>query len=102
MKRYHTGAQGESIQILQAAGQPVAIREQGFGSYQIMEYSRGVSTPQTIGARRVAEGWSGWSPAAGDLSGLTDSGSGLARRTQHGSMPSSENALDRRRHVVGG
>ena len=54
MKRYHTGGAGESIQILKRRASQLQF-EQGFGSYQIMEYSEGIDS-QTIGARRVAEG----------------------------------------------
>lgn len=54
MKRYHTGGAGESIQILKRRASQLQY-EQGFGSYQIMEYSEGIDS-QTIGARRVAEG----------------------------------------------
>lgn len=54
MKRYHTGGVGESIQILKRRASQLQY-EQGFGSYQIMEYSEGIDS-QTIGARRVAEG----------------------------------------------
>lgn len=54
MKRYHTGGTGESIQILKRRASQLQY-EQGFGSYQIMEYSEGIDS-QTIGARRVAEG----------------------------------------------
>ena len=52
MKRYHTGGAGESIQILKRRASQY---EQGFGSYQIVEYTEGIDS-QTIGARRVAEG----------------------------------------------
>lgn len=54
MKRFHTGGSGESIQILKRRANQLQ-REQGFGSYQILEYSEGIDS-QTIGARRVAEG----------------------------------------------
>ncbi|MPM96839.1 hypothetical protein SDC9_144004 [bioreactor metagenome] len=54
MKRYHTGGSGESIQILKRRANQIQ-REQGFGGYQILEYSEGIDS-QTIGARRVAEG----------------------------------------------
>ena len=54
MKRYHTGGAGESIQILKRRASQLQY-EQGFGSYQILEYSEGIDS-QTIGARRVAEG----------------------------------------------
>ncbi len=54
MKRYHTGGSGESIQILKRRASQLQY-EQGFGSYQIVEYSEGIDS-QTIGARRVAEG----------------------------------------------
>ena len=54
MKRYHTGGSGESMQILKRrAGQ--LQYEQGFASYQILEYTEGIES-QTIGARRMAEG----------------------------------------------
>jgi hypothetical protein len=54
MKRYHTGGAGESIQILKRRASQLQY-EQGFGSYQILEYTEGIDS-QTIGARRVAEG----------------------------------------------
>lgn len=54
MKRYHTGGSGESIQILKRRASQLQY-EQGFGSYQILEYSEGIDS-QTIGARRMAEG----------------------------------------------
>lgn len=54
MKRYHTGGAGESIQILKRRASQLQY-EQGFGSYQIVEYSEGIDS-QTIGARRMAEG----------------------------------------------
>ena len=54
MKRYHTGGAGESIQILKRRASQLQF-EQGFGSYQIVEYTEGIDS-QTIGARRVAEG----------------------------------------------
>jgi len=54
MKRFHTGVAGESIQILKRRASQIQY-EQGFGSYQIVEYTEGIDS-QTIGARRVAEG----------------------------------------------
>lgn len=54
MKRHHTGGSGESIQILKRRASQLQY-EQGFGAYQILEYSEGIDS-QTIGARRVAEG----------------------------------------------
>ena len=54
MKRYHTGGSGESMQILKRRANQIQ-RDQGFGGYQILEYSEGIDS-QTIGARRVAEG----------------------------------------------
>ena len=54
MKRYHTGGAGESIQILKRRASQLQF-EQGFGSYQIVEYTEGIDS-QTIGTRRVAEG----------------------------------------------
>ncbi|PKO89296.1 MAG: hypothetical protein CVU18_04260 [Betaproteobacteria bacterium HGW-Betaproteobacteria-12] len=54
MKRYHTGGSGESIQLLKRRASQLQY-EQGFGSYQILEYTEGIDS-QTIGARRVAEG----------------------------------------------
>lgn len=54
MKRYHTGGAGESIQLLKRRASQLQY-EQGFGSYQILEYTEGIDS-QTIGARRVAEG----------------------------------------------
>lgn len=54
MKRYHTGGAGESIQILKRRASQLQY-EQGFGSYQILEYTEGIDS-QTIGARRMAEG----------------------------------------------
>lgn len=54
MKRYHTGGSGESIQILKRRASQLQ-HEQGFSSYQILEYTEGIDS-QTLGARRVAEG----------------------------------------------
>lgn len=54
MKRYHTGGAGESIQILKRRASQLQY-ENGFGDYQILDYSEGIDS-QTIGARRVAEG----------------------------------------------
>jgi len=54
MKRYHTGGAGESIQILKRRASQLQYA-QGFGNYQILEYTEGIDS-QTIGARRVAEG----------------------------------------------
>lgn len=54
MKRYHTGGAGESIQILKRRASQLQ-HEQGFGNYQILEYTEGIDS-QTIGARRMAEG----------------------------------------------
>src|SRR5574343_693925 len=54
MKRYNTGGAGESIQILKRRASQLQY-EQGFGNYQILEYTEGIDS-ETIGARRVAEG----------------------------------------------
>lgn len=54
MKRFHTGGAGESIQILRRRATQLQY-EQGFGGYQILEYTEGIDS-QTIGARRVGEG----------------------------------------------
>ena len=54
MKRYHTGGAGESIQILKRRAATLQY-EQGFGAYQIVEYSEGIDS-ETLGARRVAHG----------------------------------------------
>lgn len=54
MKRYHTGGAGESIQILKRRASQLQY-ENGFASYQILEYTEGIDS-QTIGARRMAEG----------------------------------------------
>lgn len=54
MKRFHTGGAGESIQILKRRAAQLQY-EQGFGGYQILEYTEGIDS-QTIGARRVGEG----------------------------------------------
>lgn len=54
MKRYHTGGAGESIQILKRRANTLQY-EQGFGAYQILEYTEGIDS-ETIGARRVAHG----------------------------------------------
>jgi len=54
MKRYHTGGAGEPQQILKRRASQLQY-ENGFASYQILEYSEGIDS-QTIGARRVAEG----------------------------------------------
>lgn len=54
MKRYHTGGAGESVQILKRRASQLQY-ENGFSSYQILEYTEGIDS-QTIGARRMAEG----------------------------------------------
>lgn len=54
MKRFHTGGSGESIQLLKRRASQLQ-HEQGFTTYQILEYSEGIDS-QTIGARRMAEG----------------------------------------------
>lgn len=54
MKRYHTGGAGESVQILKRRASKLQY-ENGFSSYQILEYTEGIDS-QTIGARRMAEG----------------------------------------------
>jgi hypothetical protein len=54
MKRYHTGGAGESMQVLKRRASKIQY-EQGFASYQILEYTEGIES-QTIGARRMAEG----------------------------------------------
>ena len=54
MKRYHTGGAGESVQILKRRASQLQY-ENGFASYQILEYTEGIDS-QTLGARRVAEG----------------------------------------------
>jgi hypothetical protein len=54
MKRYHTGGSGESVQILKRRASQLQY-ENGYSSYQILEYSEGIDS-QTIGARRMAEG----------------------------------------------
>ncbi|PKO46852.1 MAG: hypothetical protein CVU31_09175 [Betaproteobacteria bacterium HGW-Betaproteobacteria-4] len=54
MKRYHTGGAGESVQILKRRASQLQY-ENGFASYQILEYTEGIDS-QTIGARRMAEG----------------------------------------------
>jgi len=54
MKRYHTGGAGESIQVLKRRASQLQY-EQGYSSYQILEYREGIDS-QTIGARRMAEG----------------------------------------------
>lgn len=54
MKRYHTGGAGESIQIVKRRASQLQL-EQGFASYQLLEYTEGIDS-QTLGARRVAEG----------------------------------------------
>jgi hypothetical protein len=54
MKRYHTGGAGESMQALKRRASQLQY-ENGFASYQILEYTEGIDS-HTIGARRVAEG----------------------------------------------
>lgn len=54
MKRYHTGGAGESIQILKRRAS-LLQDQQGFDSYQILEYTEGIES-ETLGARRVAQG----------------------------------------------
>lgn len=54
MKRFQTGGAGEALQALKRrAGQ--LKTEQGYGGYQIIEYTEGIDS-RTPGARRVAEG----------------------------------------------
>ncbi len=53
MKRYHTGGAGEAMQVLRRRAAALQ-REQGFGDYQLVEYSEGIES-QTLGAQRVAE-----------------------------------------------
>lgn len=54
MKRFHTGGAGESMQIFRRRAAQLQY-EQGYGGYQILEYTEGIDS-QTIGARRVGEG----------------------------------------------
>jgi hypothetical protein len=54
MKRFHTGGAGESLQIFKRRAVQLQF-EQGYGGYQILEYTEGIDS-QTIGARRVGEG----------------------------------------------
>ncbi|MGE5470032.1 MAG: hypothetical protein ACM3X0_04455 [Bacteroidota bacterium] len=54
MKRYHTGGAGESMQALKRRASQLQY-EQGFASYEILEYNEGIDS-QTLGARRTAEG----------------------------------------------
>ncbi len=54
MKRFHTGGAGESLQIFKRRAAQLQF-EQGYGGYQILEYTEGIDS-QTIGARRVGEG----------------------------------------------
>lgn len=54
MKRFHTGGAGESLQIFKRRAAQLQF-EQGYGDYQILEYTEGIDS-QTIGARRVGEG----------------------------------------------
>ncbi|MFZ2267890.1 MAG: hypothetical protein WAV95_09960 [Azonexus sp.] len=54
MKRFHTGGAGESMQVLKRRASQLQY-EQGFATYQILEYAEGIDS-QTIGARRMAEG----------------------------------------------
>ena len=54
MKRYHTGGAGESMQVFKRRATQL-ITEQGYGRYEILEYSEGIES-QTLGARRTAEG----------------------------------------------
>lgn len=54
MKRYHTGGSGESMLIMKRRAIQLQ-QEQGFATYQILEYLEGIES-QTLGARRFAEG----------------------------------------------
>ena len=54
MKRFHTGGAGESLQIFKRRAAQLQF-EQGYGGYQILEYTEGIDS-QTVGARRVGEG----------------------------------------------
>jgi len=54
MKRFHTGGGGESMLVLKRRASQLQY-EQGFGAYQILEYTEGIDS-QTLGARRTAEG----------------------------------------------
>lgn len=54
MKRFHTGGAGEALQVLHRRAARMQ-REQGYGAYQLLDYSEGIES-QTLGARRFAEG----------------------------------------------
>ena len=54
MKRYHTGGGGEPMQVLKRHAVKLK-REQGYGDYQLIEYTEGIDS-KTLGAQRVAEG----------------------------------------------
>ena len=54
MKRYHTGGAGEAMQVLKRRA-AVLKREQGYGDYQLIEFTEGIDS-KTLGAQRVAEG----------------------------------------------
>ena len=54
MKRFHTGGAGECMQIMKRRALKLQT-EQGYRSYQLLEYTEGIDSV-TLGARRVAAG----------------------------------------------
>jgi len=54
MKRYNTGGAGEAVQVMRRRAAQLQ-REQGYGGYQVVEYTEGIES-ETLGARRVADG----------------------------------------------
>ena len=53
MKRYQTGGSGESLQVIRRRASQLQY-EQGFGAYEILEYTEGIES-QTLGAKRRAD-----------------------------------------------
>lgn len=53
MKRYHTGGQGEAMQVLRRRAD-VLQRQAGYKEFQLLEYSEGIES-KTLGAKRYAD-----------------------------------------------
>lgn len=53
MKRYHTGGQGEAMQVLRRRAETLQMQG-GFKEFQVVEYTEGIES-KTFGAHRYAE-----------------------------------------------
>jgi len=53
MKRYHTGGQGEAMQVLRRRAETLQMQG-GFKDFQVVEYTEGIES-KTFGAHRYAE-----------------------------------------------